>query len=112
MRKESRPLNEYYDELMQWYLRAYKKKREKKTKQCVSQEELYNYQSMINIFVESFLYEPGNYRKTLQDDFTQQLYSIYVHKNLPSSLHPYNQEFARPNDNIEVIPPVDCYVDV
>ena len=65
---------------------------------------------MVNIFVESYLFEPANLFCTSTTTMTCELNNIYVHKS-PITLHPYNNGFERGDPNI-TINMVDCCFDL
>lgn len=67
-----------------------------------SQEEqvltYYHVDEMFAVFVESFLYEPANF---VTPNMLPQSKTLYIHDNVPSTLHPYNIKFARNTIGIE-----------
>jgi predicted DNA-binding protein YlxM (UPF0122 family) len=99
-----------YDVLFKIFLESKKKEYKKQKKMTMSEIDLVAYKKMINIFIESYLYEPANY--VIGDIVDQQQStSLYMTGDYPSSLHPYNNGFDRKDPRVATAE-VDCCVDV
>jgi hypothetical protein len=82
----------------------------KRKKLEFNNEAEHKYNAMLNILVESFMYEPANYVTSEElEPCTSK--NIYIVKPYPTSLHSYNREFGR-NDPQIIIDDVDCSKDL
>lgn len=117
LKEEEMNLSSYYYHILTWYCSFVFKKKKKRFLDVIEDQMQFKqelaFKSMINIFVESFLYKPCNYYSTLEK--VPQINSTYIH-DPPPPLHFYNKAFKR-NNQIDCCPidvggekDVDCCV--
>jgi hypothetical protein len=104
--QESNQHTSLYDWLMDSYISHVKKGMKRKKIQHID-NELVSYKRMINILIESYLYEPANFT----NDTPQPNKNLYMVEPYPSCLHPYNNGFDR-KDPLVQVDEVDCSVDL
>ena len=113
LRSNNVDCNLFYDKIMELYKNQYKKEKEKETNKTCKEEDLQTFVAMINIYVESYIYEPANIELQANERVSiSHQKNIYIYKNSPEKLHPYNLEFGRGDSDILITPTVDCCVDV
>lgn len=96
LKEEEYNMSSYYYHIMKMYCQVYFKKPNNISSDVIEEEIQFGkelaFENMINIFVESYLYEPCNY--FTNSEKVPQAISTYIH-DAPSSLHLYNQAFKR-----------------
>ena len=100
-----------YDQIIQLYTTK------KFSKNNLNNDEVSPFCTFLNVLVQSYLFEPANFR-TSGENINQQSNNLYIHGKKPLSLHPYNEDFYLNgrgivvNDDIIVHTSVDCCFDV
>jgi hypothetical protein len=82
--------------LYEWLLNIFLNVRKKKQKTLCESND---YKKMLNIYIESYLYEPGNHSS---NGTQQQKENLYICSTYPATLHPYNKGFERMDTQIHV----------
>lgn len=69
----------------------------------ISDDDIIKFKNKIDIYVEAFMYEPAIYFVGEDGNTPSTPNTIYIHGNVPNSLHKYVADFSENNKNINII---------
>ena len=90
------PVESFYNQLLNVFVTKNFERR------CATEHEKIGYKTFIQTLVQTYLFEPANFSSHMTAN--NQTTNFYVNGKKPNSLHPYNVEFRRTDDAIQIIP--------